>query len=195
MRTRIAPGRKSGIATASTLFSAVLSARAEEGLRPIRGPIVPGFWEQNAVWAIPAIILGAALLLVLAEWLRRRLMRGAPLTPRECYDREVTAMTHLLAEGHREEIPARLSRVLREYIEAATGVRAPEQTTEEFLAQAGDDPESGISPEALSDLSFFLSRIDEAKYARRLLSPAELQSLFEAANRFVEANEKTEVSR
>ncbi|MGE9290350.1 MAG: hypothetical protein ACQKBT_05135 [Puniceicoccales bacterium] len=180
----------------TALFLGTLTvAQAQEGLRPIRGPIVPGFWEENGIWAIPSIA-GAVLLLILVILLLWKMThREKILSPKQRYDRELAEMETLLAEGHAEKVPARLSRVLREYIEASTGIRAPEQTTEEFLANTGGGTDSRISPEAIQDLSSFLALMDEAKYARRLLSPEEMQSLFDSANHFVATHERKEAPR
>lgn len=133
------------------------TALAAEGLRPIRGPIVPGFWEQNGHWAIPALIVGLLAVLGLALWIRKRLRRPKPKSPLALYREETEEVRALLERNEHAEVPARLSRVLRQYIEAATGVRAPEQTTEEFLAMAGQAPagpgesaaeSSALEPEA-----------------------------------------------
>ncbi|MBC2603712.1 hypothetical protein [Puniceicoccus vermicola] len=177
------------------LLGPLTVASAQEGLRPIRGPIVPSFWEENGIWAIPAIVGAALLLLILTILIWKFANRKKLLTPKQRYDQEVGEMETLLTEGHAEEVPARLSRVLREYIEASTGIRAPEQTTEEFLANAAEASENRIPPEAIEELGSFLALMDEAKYARRLLSPEEMQSLFDSANHFVETNEKQEAPR
>ncbi len=116
------------------------TALAAEGLRPIRGPIVPGFWEQNAQWAIPALVLGLVAVLALALLIRKSLRRPKPKSPLALYREETEEVRTLLEQNEHAEVPARLSRVLRQYIEGATGVRAPEQTTEEFLAMAGQAP-------------------------------------------------------
>ncbi|MEM0966572.1 MAG: DUF4381 family protein [Verrucomicrobiota bacterium] len=168
-----------------TFYSQTL---AQEGLRPIRGPIVPGFWEENWYWAVPTILVSAVLLTFFVVWLLKRLNREKPMTPFEIFQDEEKEIQHLLISKKVEEIPARLSRVLREYIEAATGVRAPEQTTEEFLMEVKDG--SQIPPGAVRNLNTFLSTLDEAKYARRTLDAAEIKSLVETAVQFVELNEQ-----
>jgi hypothetical protein len=167
---------------------------AQEGLRPIRGPIVPGFWEVNWMWAVPALAIATIILLALVVWFWRWLRREKTPLPVETYQREVAEMETLLAGGHREEIPARLSRVLREYIEATTGLRAPEQTTEEFLASAGEGS-NVVSAEAVAELTSFLALLDEAKFARRALTDDEMRSLFASANRFVQATEERKDSK
>lgn len=167
-----------------------------DGLRPIRGPVTPGFWETNWFWAAPAIAVAVILAVVLAFWVRKRLGRPKIPTAREIYETEAAEIRGLIDRGETAEVPSRLSRVLREYIETSTGLRAPEQTTEEFLAHAGDagpDPQSeagaGLPVEAIEELRPFLTLTDEAKFARRNLGPSECTELLRIADRFVAANE------
>jgi len=203
------------------LLSTQTTALAQDGLRPIRGPIVPGFWEENATWAIPALIVGGLLLLLLGWWIWKRVTIEKILSPREEYEKEVDEIENLLREGHTGEIPARLSRVLRTYIEASTGIRAPEQTTEEFLAEVlpggigepnpdAESPRESSTSEEAADLEEptvparnetfeilrpFLKLIDEAKFAARPLDADDCRTLIDQANRFVSVNEENKPRR
>jgi len=86
------------------------------------------------------LVLGLVAVLALALLIRKRLRRPKPKSPLALYREETEEVRALLERNEHAEVPARLSRVLRQYIEGATGVRAPEQTTEEFLAMAGQAP-------------------------------------------------------
>jgi len=195
------------------LLATITTAHAQEGLRPIRGPITPGFWEENAVWAIPALIAGGLILALLARWIWKRARAEKSPSPREQYESEAQEIDSLLTAGRTEEVPARLSRVLREYIEASTGVRAPEQTTEEFLAEVlpatsgppstgSETPEDNTSGDSSTNPSTpatpfeslrpFLTLTDEAKFAGRALDAEDCRKLLDTANRFVAANEEAE---
>lgn len=167
-----------------------------DGLRPIRGPIAPGFWEQNWIWAAPVLLVGAALLLFLFFRIRKALRKSTAPSPEKIFANEAEAIRRLIERNETGEVPSRLSRVLREYIEASTGVRAPEQTTEEFLAGAGkpgDEPDTServdLPPDAVDELRPFLALTDEAKFARKALGSSECAELLSIAERFVAANE------
>lgn len=167
-----------------------------EGLRPIRGPITPGFWEENWIWAVPSILLVAIVALLLGLWLRRHWKQSRIPTALQIFEWETDEIRTLIERGETAEVPSRLSRVLREYIETSTGVRAPEQTTEEFLATAGastaeteEVSEEGLPEEAFEELRPFLTLTDEAKFARRNLTASECDELLRIAERFAAANE------
>lgn len=190
------------VAPVATLLLLPSVALAQEGLRPIRGPIIPSFWEQNAIWLIPSIIAAAVLALLILIWVVKIIRRPKVISPLQRYQFEVRAMKSLLVEGNTEEIPARLSRVLRETIEGCTGMRSPERTTEEFLAtasSASSGETQSIPPAAVDDLRTFLGLMDEAKYARRQLDSQEIETLLETADRIIEqvtsANAKPEEVR
>lgn len=170
-----------------------------DGLRPIRGPIVPGFWESHWHWAIPAILAGCALLAVVFMLIRRKMGKAKTLTALEVFRIETAAIRLLLNRKEVDEVPSRLSRVLREYIEGSTGIRAPEQTTEEFLAQASkpdagasdsDTPKNLLAETAVEELRPFLTITDEAKFARKALGSDECSELLRIAEKFVAANEE-----
>jgi DNA-binding MurR/RpiR family transcriptional regulator len=56
-----------------------------------------------------------------------------------------------------------LTHVVRRYIERSHGIRAPEQTTEEFLAAAKSHPR--FTPEVIAKLADFLRSADLVKFA------------------------------
>ncbi|MFP4352782.1 MAG: DUF4381 family protein [Puniceicoccaceae bacterium] len=187
---------RAGLAVLASLAPGLSAA---EGLRPIRRPIVPGFWEEHGQWAVPALVVALVAATALALWIRKRLRRPKPPSPLALYREETREVRALLERNETAEVPARLSRVLREYIEASTGVRAPEQTTEEFLAMAGRPAgdgdaaqvsETALPPEAVEELRPFLALADEAKFARRALGGEECRELLSLADRFVAANEE-----
>jgi hypothetical protein len=124
-----------------------------------------------SLWQIALIGAGAPLfigLVFLALRLRRRVRvkaRERQKTPEELAREE---LEQLLAEdlpnkGLAKEFYVRLTGIVRRYIEATTGLRAPEQTTEEFLRdmrskQVFDTVRAGR-------LAGFLEAADMVKYA------------------------------
>ncbi len=100
--------------------------------------------------------------------LRRRKRR--PIEPRRQTPEEIAqaALALLLAEnlparGLVKEFYLRLTGIVRQYVEDTTGIRAPEQTTEEFLRDMRS--RAVFPPERSVRLAEFLEAADLVKYA------------------------------
>ena len=95
---------------------------------------------------------------------------------------------NLLAKGEIKLFHLRISDILRRYIENRFGVRAPEQTTEEFLiklSQAGSADNILLgSHEAL--LADFLSQCDLVKFAKHEPSITECEKTMKICREFIE---------
>jgi hypothetical protein len=80
---------------------------------------------------------------------------------------------------------------VRCYIERAHAVRAPEQTTEEFLAAVSRD--SRFGPAVVERLRAFLRAADLVKYAAQRPEPAAVDQAVATARSYVEtdAQERT----
>ena len=95
---------------------------------------------------------------------------------------------NLLAKGEIKLFHLRISDILRHYIEDRFGVRAPEQTTEEFLiklSQAGSADNILLgSHEAL--LADFLSQCDLVKFAKHEPSIIECEKTMKICREFIE---------
>jgi hypothetical protein len=155
-------------------------------IRPERPPLaMPTIWG----W-----IAAAALLLALAAaylaW--RRYRRSAKrLPPPVVIPPYRRALDRLRAALDRIHDPERfcvlVSDAVRWYLEERFQWRAPERTTEEFLAElrAGDRL-SSLQQELMSD---FLTRCDLVKFARHEPAEPELRQLHESAVRLVEETE------
>ena len=163
-------------------------------LRPARAPLeeLQGSWlRRNWPW----LVLGLAVLIGLGAgvvaWLRRAEER-ARLT---AFDRALARLDRLERRG----LPAadaadawyvELSDIVRRYIEERFALRAPELTTEEFLAEAGRSAELTASHRDL--LSAFLATCDRVKFARYSPGEDESQGALDVARRFLN---ETAVSR
>lgn len=110
-------------------------------LRPPAGPVeLPAeraFWG----WLVPLVgvgLLGAGAL-AWFWWRRgRRVPAPPPLDPRELAQRELERLLQDgLAERDVKQFYVELTGIVRRFIERTTAVRAPEQTTEEFLREIG----------------------------------------------------------
>lgn len=145
-------------------------------------------------WRRPLLLAGAvaALLALVATawWLARRRERGAPVAPAppaaETARRALQALEArgLVQAGEIKEYYAELSGIVRRYLEARFGVRAPEMTTEEFLLATARGGALATRHRAL--LSDFLRESDLVKFARHRPSLDDARRALEAARRFVD---------
>lgn len=166
------------------------------GLTDIEPPVPqPLNWR---LWA--AAGAGAALLLALTIWLWRRRKPAAlplppPLPPAELARRE---LQHLLERqlpehGQVKEFYAALSAIIRQYLERNFGIRAPELTTEEFLAELGRRPRGasiidsrkGLRQEHRHLLRDFLIHCDLVKFARHQPEVDDIEMAVTICRRFI----------
>ncbi len=168
---------------------------------PLAKPINPWLW----VGAGLAGVLALALMVYL--W-KRRGRRIVPLPPPlpphllayQALDRLLAA--DLLASGQVKLFFETLSDILRHYIEQRFGLRAPEQTTEEFLAdlgRLGDGPLVRFGAPTLIAASHklllrdFLSHCDLVKFAKHTPTRAEAEERVELCRSFVRETEPVEI--
>lgn len=122
---------------------------------------------RSVAIGVAAGLAGLALLALLWRLSKRvrRHLRLMRLSPRE---RALEELAELLAGNLIErdlikEFYLRLTMIVRRYIERAHAIRAPEQTTEEFLKAVGEDPR--FAPDVLRRLKHFLQAADLVKFA------------------------------
>lgn len=157
-------------------------------IRPVRGLVTAAeiAAQRRRVWpwwlaaTAGAVILGAGIV----RWLRRP--RPAPPPP-PAHEIALEALRQLVARdlvgaGRVEQFFVEITGIVREYIERAFGLRAPEQTTEEFLAQVGSQP---VVAQHRQVLAPFLTAADEVKFARAMPDRAMIQRAFDTARDFV----------
>ena len=171
----------------------VLQDPESADLLDIAAPVdmpVPWWW-----WALAALLLAVALSAALWLWKRRRDQLTAPrvVPPHEialsALDRLLS--DRLLASGAVELFYLRLSDIVRHYIEDQFSLRAPEQTTEEFLAAMSHGPQ--IRRDHQSLLREFLQRADMVKFAKFVPAADETGGAVEAARQFIEQTVPSEV--
>lgn len=114
-------------------------------------------------WLVGGVVLALGGLVVLAKWIRSE-PRPEIRTPQELANEEMEELLKGdLADADVKEFFVRLTGVVRRYIERSTGVRAPEQTTEEFLREA---TKTGLFEESnRTKLRSFLESADLVKFA------------------------------
>lgn len=107
-------------------------------LRDIAPPVaMPGFspWVYFLM-GVGAAAIAAGAYLLLRRRRRRAEMAAAPEPPHQVALRELRRLLdeNLIEKGEAKLFYLRLSNILRRYVEDRFGIRAPEQTTEEFLS-------------------------------------------------------------
>ena len=132
--------------------------------------------------------LGVLLAILCFAVLRRRKRRSTE--PRRPTAEEVAqaALALLLAEnlpgrGLVKEFYLRLTGIVRQYVEDTTGIRAPEQTTEEFLRDMRS--RAVFPPERSVQLAEFLEAADLVKYAGQQPEESQLDHAIARAHEFV----------
>jgi hypothetical protein len=142
------------------------------------------------VWIVGSGLVSAGLLAGVWWWYRQRQRAAAvPLLQRPAHLLALAALEHLqrqdlIGQECIEEFYVRVSTILRRYIEWRFGLRAPEQTTEEFLVAALAT--GGLIVAHRDLLEAFLQHCDLVKFARYRPTPDAMEDTFESAKTFVE---------
>ena len=157
-------------------------------IRDIKPPEpIPFDWTP---YLMLAGLIAAALLLVTGLYFLLNRPRGVRLAPpppaHEVALAELVRLRQrrLVEEGQLAEFFVGLTHIVRIYLENGFHLRAPEMTTEEFLAAASADRRLAAPNRRL--LGDFLTQADLVKFARLLPSPKDADAAFDAARRFVE---------
>jgi hypothetical protein len=149
-----------------------------EDIRDIKGLVpVPHDWWW--LWLVLAVLVAAAVWL----WLCKRhkpVTVASPVTPPSAFEVALAALQRLRQDNPpAEEFYTRLSDIVRHFIEGQFGLRAPERTTEEFLAEAA------LPPDSMSLLGAFLQESDLVKFARLRPGKGDMERAYGAAEKFV----------
>ncbi|MDA3797556.1 MAG: hypothetical protein PF692_00540 [Kiritimatiellae bacterium] len=116
------------------------------------------------------ILAGLSLIAVIAliVWLIRKTheqIQIRKMSPKERAMRELNKLLskHLVEKHKVKDFYLELTMIVRRYIERSYGVRAPEQTTEEFLEAVANNPSFKV--ETVNKLKEFLESSDLVKFA------------------------------
>lgn len=164
------------------------AAAGQLEMRPMRGLVTVAQMEQHRRRVWPWVVGGLAafvLVVALVVYLIRRPKPAPP--PRPAHEVAMERLRGLVARrlienGQIEPFFVEITAIVREYIEQAFHVRAPEQTTEEFLA--GIASQAGVARHR-SMLEPFLTAADEVKFARVTPAPPIIQRAFDTARDFI----------
>ncbi|MEA1950535.1 MAG: hypothetical protein U9N87_04075 [Planctomycetota bacterium] len=155
-------------------------------LRPVADPMALPFPFRWALWTGVAAALLAAAVIGFTWWRRKAIERAKIriLTPAE-----LAAMAlDKLRESHLAENDAKLyyvelTGIVRLYIERTTGIRAPEQTTEEFLREIA--ARETFDRERSVRFRNFLEAADLVKFAAHRPRHEDVEESFARAENFV----------
>lgn len=155
-----------------------------------RGPvwIYPGLKE---VIGYTLLVLGVGAMGYLAWRLFRKVRRAVQLRRMSPRERALFELAELMARdlvGHHQvkEFYFELTMIVRAYIERAHAIRAPEQTTEEFLVAVSAD--TRFSRDVVRRLREFMQAADLVKYAGVKPDSASVEAATSTARNYIETD-------
>ena len=168
--------------------------RAELKIADIEGvvdmPAKPSYWW---VWVLCAagIIAAAGFWVHLRRKRIKELVRIFKPAHEIAYERlRALVREDLVKAGKIKEFYERLSDILRHYIEHRFNLRAPERTTEEFLAEL---PSAGVLAQSEQErLGEFLRHCDLVKFAKYAPTAEQIQKTFDLVKDFIETTKSDE---
>lgn len=168
--------------------TSVLAGNDAQNVKEIAGPVM----VQNPVpWVLYSLLLVILALSAGAAWWYKfvRVVPGPPPPPpvpphvRALEALEAIQREKLVEQGLYKEYYIRVSDVLRHYMEDEFQLRAPERTTEEFLAEIQHNAVLGLQEQLL--LRAFLRHCDLVKFAKAEPSPEEIRETFATCEKFI----------
>jgi hypothetical protein len=178
-------------APSATAIDAARPAESAEDIRDIRGPqsILPA-------WLLPALMAGGAMLAAgtYGVWRRRRRRRGrTPPLPFEVALQRLEEIRALMQPQSAREFSIAVSDIVRSYIERGFDLTATHRTTEEFLHDLLELPDSPLARHG-GLLAEFLEQCDLVKFGDMSLTLQNMESLHRSACDFVRATATPEQS-
>jgi hypothetical protein len=166
---------------------------ATNTLRDIKPPVeIPGSWAWLGWVALALLVLAIIAAIVVWLTLRKRRVQPPPVPvtpPHEVARRRLQDALALLDQPR--PFCTEVSDTIRIYLENRFHLRAPERTTEEFLAELQDSPL--LTPDQELSLGDFLQSCDLVKFARYEPNRPELDVLWNSASRLIDETEPAPV--
>ncbi|MCY2984510.1 MAG: hypothetical protein NTY15_12875 [Planctomycetota bacterium] len=155
-------------------------------LEPMVSPVA--LRDSTAWWWLAGVLLIVTACAV--SFLRSRTKVKASYvyqpTPEEIAHTQLASLLaeDLPSQGMFKDFYLRLTGIVRNYIEGMTSLRAPEQTTEEFLREMGE--KAVFSKEQSKGLKEFLEAADMVKYAAQRPDASQVDSSIHRAKEFID---------
>ena len=188
---RVSPQLRASFATKPVLFPGEGERPAVTGDPEVdpKPDWIPPTAKTVTLWFLGAIA-GAGVLATLIYGLTRlsRRVREYRMSPVERAMAELKRLLgrNLPGRGLYKEFYIELTMVVRRYIERTHGIRAPEQTTQEFLAAASRD--ARFTPDVLAQLRTFLESADLVKFAGQEATVVMTDSATAKAKTYIESD-------
>jgi hypothetical protein len=183
------PPHEGWFATRAMIFEALQPGGASA--ESIKADLDPVWIHPSPGTILLYVLLGALGIAAVfgITRLARRAQRAVQLRRMSPRERALSELTELLAAGlveanETKEFYVRLTMIVRHYIERQHAVRAPEQTTEEFLAAVSEDPRFGR--EVVLRLREFLEAADLVKFAAYLPDSNAVEKSTRTARNYIE---------
>ncbi len=164
-------------------------------IRDIKGPV--GLYNLTYLYIVLAIIGAIILIALVVNFLKKRRKPQEILPPpRPAHEIAYEALNEItnrdyLRTGKVREYYFELSDIVRHYIEDRFQMKAPEMTTEEFLATL---KYSGVlNKEQKGDMRDFLSHCDMVKFAKYLPDQGEIELSYDSARKLIDGTKETAV--
>ena len=152
--------------------------------------------QEATLWWVWFLVI-AFIAAVAGGWILLRRKRVAKLirifkpAHEIAYDRlKALVKENLVEAGKIKEFYERISSILRHYIEHRFDLRAPERTTEEFLAELKYTDVLSISDK--ESLEEFLTHCDLVKFAKHTPATEQIQQTFDLVKEFIEKTKSDE---
>ncbi|MBP5509776.1 MAG: hypothetical protein J6Z49_02535 [Kiritimatiellae bacterium] len=156
---------------------------------------IPPTAKTITIWG-GCVLIGLAFLACLV-WLTVRLTNRVRVALRSPIENARIELARLLerdlpSRGLFKEFYIELTMVVRRYIERTHGIRAPRQTTEEFLCAVKDA--AGFPPETVAQLQTFLESADLVKFAGKRADSSMTDEATDKARTYMETDAQKEAS-
>ncbi len=189
-------GEKGGVAVPALVVEARALTAEEKAAAARLAPLAtPSEIPYSRAWVTYVGIAGLCCLMaagILAFYLFRTRRRAVPEVVRcpwdVAYQRLAALRARRLPEaGQFEVYYVDLTAILRYYLEDRFEIRAPEQTTPEFIEEAGKN--RALSEDHRSLLTPFLRHCDRVKFAQHVPAAQEMERGIDLVERFVHDTE------
>jgi len=154
-------------------------------------PKSPSYWP---LWTLGTCV-GIAAVIICWLYLRRRRIQELVRIFKPAHEIAYARLKALVkddpvATGRIKEFYERISDILRHYIEHRFDLRAPERTTEEFLAELALADVLGEADKKM--LEEFLTHCDLVKFAKHSPTHEQIQRTFDLVTEFIEKTKSDE---